>query len=96
MVLCGRALVGERAWRPRKLAGPRARTRITCAADQAPPLGVGTPRSFRPAATARSEVAPFACSSAMIGAISAALASALRPRCRQARQCGYEAATCTT
>ena len=38
-----------------ELAGPRARTRITCAADQAPPLGVGTPRSVRPAATARNE-----------------------------------------
>jgi hypothetical protein len=41
-----------------ELAGPRARTRITCADDQMPPLGVGTPRSFRPPAMARNEVAP--------------------------------------
>ena len=50
-------------------------TRATCIAEL--PLAVGMPRSFRPAARARSDVAPIERSSAMMGARSAVFAGAI-------------------
>ena len=48
----------------------RPSTRITCVADQLPvPRAVGMPRSFRPAAISRRDVAPAACSSVIVGAV---------------------------
>jgi len=50
----------------------RSGTRITCANGHSPPRELGTPRSFKPAATARRLVFPAARSSLTIGARSAA------------------------
>jgi hypothetical protein len=51
-----------------RLGSFRSITRMTCVAVQAPPRAVGMPRSLRPAAIARSDVAPAACTSAIAGA----------------------------
>ncbi len=72
--------VGARAKAP-LWAYCRANTRITCVAFHAPPRAVGIPRSFNPAARARSDVAPAARSSAMMGARSAALPEAIAAQC---------------
>jgi hypothetical protein len=53
----------------------RGNTRMTWVGDQSPPRAVGIRRSLSPAAIARSDVAPAACSSAIVGARSAARAS---------------------
>src|SRR6516225_4266717 len=47
---------------------PDSNSRITCTADHLPPRAAGIPRSFRPAAMARNDVAPPAWSSFTTGA----------------------------
>jgi hypothetical protein len=59
----------------------RARTLVTCAAHHSPfPATVGMPRWFSLAATARSDRAPLACSSTMMGARSTARETARATR----------------
>ncbi len=49
----------------------RSSTRATCTADHSPrPRALGMQRSFNAAAMARSDVAPAACISAIVGAMS--------------------------
>jgi transposase InsO family protein len=57
----------------------RSSTRFTCTADHAPPHAAGMPRPFSPAAIARSDDAPDARTSAMMGRRSAALAGGRSP-----------------
>lgn len=58
----------------------RSSTRDTCVAVHSPPRAVSMPRVLSPAAMALSEAAPAACSSAMTGARSLALAATLHAR----------------
>jgi hypothetical protein len=63
----------------------RSRTRATCTADHLPcPRAVGMAWSFKPAAMARSDVAPASCSALTVGPMSAA--RALARRCRTAAE----------